>query len=166
MEGEVSTISVFKAVNVYHCVLTAEHLYFYDKSGGRVNHGRLGKKLLLKNMKVTRLDALSFKLESVLTNEILTCRDGEEKERWIYQIEQRIFDNSTRMQMFSMMEEEAGDGSPLIYIPYDSHIRLIAKKIEIIYEKNTAEKILAVEVSKLLVNLKENNLQFERKVEL
>jgi hypothetical protein len=39
-------------------------------------------------------------------------------------------------------------------------------KLEIIYEKNTKEKILGVELRRLVVNLKENNLQFERKVDL
>lgn len=34
------------------------------------------------------------------------------------------------------------------------------KKIEIVYEKNTEEKILGVELNKLKVSLKENNLQF------
>jgi hypothetical protein len=34
------------------------------------------------------------------------------------------------------------------------------RKIEIVYEKNESEKILGVELSKLKVHLKENNLQF------
>lgn len=39
-------------------------------------------------------------------------------------------------------------------------------KLEIVYEKNTKEKILGVGLRKLVVDLKENNLQFERKVDL
>jgi len=39
-------------------------------------------------------------------------------------------------------------------------------KLEIIYEKNSAEKILGVELLKLTVCLKENNLLFERIINL
>lgn len=122
MEGEVSTIGVFKALTLYQCVLTAEHLIFYEKHNGKVSD-RIAKKLLLRNLKISRIDTLSFKLESVFINEILTCKDNEEADRWIHQIDQCLFENSTRLQMFNMMEEESVDG-PLIYIPYDSHINM------------------------------------------
>lgn len=44
------------------------------------------KKLLLRNMKVSRIDNNTFKLESVLVNEIITCKDKEEADKWIYHI--------------------------------------------------------------------------------
>lgn len=55
---------------------------------------------------------------------------------------------------------------PIIFIAYDSHINMQVNKLEIIYEKNTKEKILGVGLRRLVVGLKENNLQFERKVDL
>ena len=91
MEGETSTISVFKAVNIYHSILTSDYLYFYEKDNGKINYEKMLKRLLLRNMKVSRIDSNTFKLESVLVNEIITCNDKEDAEKWIYHIEQRIF---------------------------------------------------------------------------
>lgn len=54
-------------------------------------------------------------------------------DKWIYQIEQRIFENSSKMQMFSMMEESQDENTPNIYYQYDTLIELSVKTISILY---------------------------------
>lgn len=46
--------------------------------------------------------------------------------------------------MFNIMEEEEVGDAPIIYISYDTHIQMQVNKLQIIYEKNTKEKILGV----------------------
>lgn len=55
---------------------------------------------------------------------------------------------------------------PHIYIPYDSTIDVKLHLFEIIYEKNNIEKILSLKLANLNLILKENNIQFERRIHI
>ena len=68
--------------------------------------------------------------------------------------------------MLDSKEEGSEHPEALIYIPYDSTIDLRVNVLEVVYEKNHVEKILSLKLANLNVILKENNIQFERRIHL
>lgn len=88
MEGELEIINVFKTLNVYYTVLSDSDLYFYDKeqATGKIDYSRVAKTISILNSKITRVDDFSFKIESILINEIIRCKTKEAVDKWIYHI--------------------------------------------------------------------------------
>jgi hypothetical protein len=88
-------------------MLISDSLLFYEKTQGKADLSQISKKISLQNLTISRRDDLSFKLESMLTNEIISCRTKEDTDMWIYLIEQRIYECSNKFKLFNMVEEES-----------------------------------------------------------
>ena len=100
-------MSILKSLKVYHTMLISDSLLFYEKTQGKADLSQISKKISLQNLTISRRDDLSFKLESMLTNEIISCRTKEDTDMWIYLIEQRIYECSNKFKLFNMVEEES-----------------------------------------------------------
>ena len=159
-------MSILKSLKVYHTMLISDSLLFYEKTQGKADLSQISKKISLQNLTISRRDDLSFKLESMLTNEIISCWTKEDTDMWIYLIEQRIYECSNKFKLFNMVEEESEkqNAEALIYIPYDSTIDILVQHFEIVYLKNNTSPMMSIALQKLNLLFKENNLHFERQI--
>ena len=143
-------MSILKSLKVYHTMLISDSLLFYEKTQGKADLSQISKKISLQNLTISRRDDLSFKLESMLTNEIISCRTKEDTDMWIYLIEQRIYECSNKFKLFNMVEEESEkqNAEALIYIPYDSTIDILVQHFEIVYLKNNTSPMMSIALQK------------------
>ena len=81
--------------------MVEDRLILFEKGeDGRVDYTQTSKSIFLNNLSVSRCDEMSFKLESVTIDEILHCKSTIETDRWVYHIEERILETSSKQKIF------------------------------------------------------------------
>jgi hypothetical protein len=144
---------------VYHANLTNSRLYFFKRN--EINQ-KVSEKaaftIEIKDTELTRHNDCSFKLGTVFVQ----CESKEMTDKWIYSIEERIFENSSKRKKIEIIEGEGKREE----LTYSSSITINLSMVEIIYLKSAKEKMLEMQLKALAIKMQENHMQFERHVTL